>query len=119
MSPPDDDFSYYFSVRRHPAGSRKVGDPTNREVEIINKSREVNMADLQLQRVRQLYLTKTQELNLRWRKVETGQLELKQNLVKFNNFVRCYWYVLLRLSWTCQGEGGAGGERGGEEETAG
>ena len=27
-------------------------------------------------------------IKARWRKVEAGQLEVKQNLVKFNNFVR-------------------------------
>jgi hypothetical protein len=27
-------------------------------------------------------------LQSRWRKVEAGQREIKQNLVKFNNFVR-------------------------------
>ena len=29
-----------------------------------------------------------QEFDTRWRAVEAGQLEVKQNLVKFNNFVR-------------------------------
>ena len=57
-------------------------------MELINKVREVNTAELQLQGVRQLSLKRNQEFNLRWRKVEAKQLELKQNFVKFNNFVR-------------------------------
>ena len=62
--------------------------PSNREVELINKWREVNMADLQLQKIRQHFHKKTHEFNVRWRKIEAGQQELKQNLVKFNNFIR-------------------------------
>ena len=31
---------------------------------------------------------KTEQFEKRWREVERGQLQLKQNLVKFNNFVK-------------------------------
>ena len=62
--------------------------PTNREVELVNKWKEVNTADEELGKMRKLYLMKIQEFNTRWRKIESSQLELKQHLVKFNNFVR-------------------------------
>ena len=42
----------------------------------------------EMQRTRSLYEKKMVEFNVRWHKVEYGQLEVKQNLVKFNNFVR-------------------------------
>ena len=39
-------------------------------------------------RTRVLYQTKMTEFKERWRRIEVGQKEVKQNLVKFNNFVK-------------------------------
>ena len=46
------------------------------------------IADEEMERTRSLYEKKMVEFNMRWCKVEHGQLEVKQNLFKFNNFVR-------------------------------
>ena len=62
--------------------------PPNREVELISMWRAVDMADTELQETRSLYATKMAEFDTRWRKLEAGQSEVKQNLIKFNNFVR-------------------------------
>ena len=62
--------------------------PINRQVELILKWKEVDNADEDLQKTRNLYEKKMVEFDGRWRKIEKGQLEVKQNLVKFNNFVR-------------------------------
>ena len=62
--------------------------PVNRQVELILKWKEVDTADEDLQKTRNLYEKKMVEFDGRWRKIEKGQLEVKQNLVKFNNFVR-------------------------------
>ena len=62
--------------------------PVNRQVELILKWKEVDTADEDLQKTRNLYEKKMVEFDGRWRKIENGQLEVKQNLVKFNNFVR-------------------------------
>ena len=62
--------------------------PPNREVELISKWRDVDTADMELQETRQNYANKMKEFEERWRKLEAGQLEVKQNLIKFNNFVR-------------------------------
>ena len=62
--------------------------PPNREVELISKWRDVDLADVELQETRRLYATKMAEFDSRWRKLEAGQSEVKQNLIKFNNFVR-------------------------------
>ena len=62
--------------------------PDNREVELIVKWKEVFTADTELQRMRELYKSKIQEFTKRWQAVGKGQRDLKQNLVKFNNFVR-------------------------------
>ena len=75
------------------AGKRTPRDPRqrmppNREVELISKWRDVDMADLELQQTRQTYANKMAEFEERWLKLEEGQLEVKQNLIKFNNFVR-------------------------------
>ena len=48
----------------------------------------MDTADEELEKTRSLYMKKMKEFNERWRQVEKGQLEIKQNLVKFNNFVR-------------------------------
>ena len=57
-------------------------------MELILKWKEVDTADEDLQKTRNLYEKKMVEFDGRWRKIEKGQLEVKQNLVKFNNFVR-------------------------------
>ncbi|XP_023340055.1 cilia- and flagella-associated protein 73 [Eurytemora carolleeae] len=62
--------------------------PQNREVDLINKWKEMDTAEDELKRTRVLYQKKMMEFQARWRKIEAGQLEVKQNLVKFNNFVR-------------------------------
>ena len=67
---------------------RSYQTPVNREVDLINKWKEVDTADEELEKTRGLYMKKMKEFNQRWREVEKGQLEIKQNLVKFNNFVR-------------------------------
>ena len=48
----------------------------------------MDIADEELEKTRALYMKKMKEFDERWRQVEKGQLEIKQNLVKFNNFVR-------------------------------
>ena len=48
----------------------------------------MDLADIELQETRKLYAEKMSEFDTRWRKLETGQSEVKQNLIKFNNFVR-------------------------------
>ena len=62
--------------------------PPNREVELISRWREVELAELELHQTRSTHEDKMTEFDQRWRQVERGQLEVKQNLVKFNNFVR-------------------------------
>ena len=92
MKPSDDEFSNFYNwlsaLSLNKDWQRNIEAPTNREVELVNKWKEVNTADEELEKVRKLYLTKIQEFNTRWRSIESSQLELKQNLVKFNNFVR-------------------------------
>ena len=46
------------------------------------------MSDVELQETRALYAQKMAEFDSRWRTLEVGQAEVKQNLIKFNNFVR-------------------------------
>ena len=94
MKPSDDEFSDFYAwlaaLRLNKDWQRNIEapSPTNREVELVNKWKEVNTADEELGKVRRLYLMKIQEFNSRWRNIESSQLELKQHLVKFNNFVR-------------------------------
>ena len=92
MKPSDDEFSHFYSwlraLRRNKDCPGDSAVPTNREVELVNKWKEVNTADEELEKVRKRYLAKIQEFNTRWRNIESSQLELKQHLVKFNNFVR-------------------------------
>ena len=75
-------------TRMASAGEPKQKMPINRQVELILKWKEVDTADEDLQKTRNLYEKKMVEFDERWRKIEKGQLEVKQNLVKFNNFVR-------------------------------
>ena len=37
---------------------------------------------------REVYRNKTQQFRSRWLNIEARQLQVKQNLVKFNNFVK-------------------------------
>ena len=60
----------------------------NSEIELINKWKAVDKAQEDLENVRDLHIVKTEQFEKRWREVERGQLQLKQNLVKFNNFVK-------------------------------
>ena len=78
--------------------------PPNREVDLISKVgprpgcrdhadispqwRDVDTAEVELQQTRLRYADKMAEFAARWRRLEAGQLEGKQNLIKFNNFVR-------------------------------
>ena len=52
------------------------------------RGRELESAEKELAGTRAMFERKMVELEARWRRVEAGQLELKQNLVRFNNFVR-------------------------------
>ena len=61
---------------------------TNREVRLIHAWRAVENAQTDLEAYRVWYKRKLEELAVRWRKVEVGQVELKSNLVKYNSFVR-------------------------------
>ena len=92
MKPSNDEFSNFYNwlsaLSLNKDWQRNIEAPTNREVELVNKWKEVNTADEELEKVRRLYMTKIQEFNTRWRNIESSQLELKQSLVKFNNFVR-------------------------------
>ena len=62
--------------------------PENSEITIINKWKEVEEADKDLENTREKYKEKMEEFNQRWRTLEKGQLDTKQKLVEFNNFVR-------------------------------
>ena len=62
--------------------------PVNRQVDLMTKGKAVDIADEGLLSVRRQYQVKMVEFAERWQRVESGQLEVKQNLVKFNNFVR-------------------------------
>ena len=62
--------------------------PSNREVAVINKWKEVDKAEDDLERVREAHHLKLEQFEERWRSIEQGQTQIKQNLVKFNNFVK-------------------------------
>ena len=62
--------------------------PDNREVELIVKWREVTSADTELHKIRAVHKKMIDQFAERWTAVERGQKDLKQNLVKFNNFVK-------------------------------
>ena len=62
--------------------------PNNREVDIINKWKDVDKADDDLKKIREAHLRKLKQYENRWRELEKGQLHIKQNLVKFNNFIK-------------------------------
>jgi hypothetical protein len=90
------------SATREEAARRRDRVKDNREVELINKWKELDtvcgsalhwhcsalQVHDQLEKVREKKKDRFEVLAGRWRVVEVGQLQLKQNLVKFNNFVK-------------------------------
>ena len=60
-----------------------VGNPNQ-----ILTSDWFNEVDEDLKKIREVYDLKLNQYEGRWRKLEHGQLQVKQNLVKFNNFVK-------------------------------
>ena len=68
--------------------TKKIKFKSNREIELINKWRAVDLADEDLEKVRNSHQRRLESYEGRWRKLEASQLFLKQNLVKFNNFVK-------------------------------
>ena len=68
--------------------TRKIKFKSNREIDLINKWRAVDLAQDDLEKVRNSHLRRLESYESRWRSLETSQLFLKQNLVKFNNFVK-------------------------------
>ena len=68
--------------------TKKIKFKSNREIELINKWRSVDLAHDDLEKVRNSHLRRLESYEGRWRKLEHSQLLLKQNLVKFNNFVK-------------------------------
>jgi hypothetical protein len=62
--------------------------PLNREVELITKWKEVMKSEDDLQIVRGVCAKKNEEFSKRWRKIEKGQVEMKQNMVTYNNIVK-------------------------------
>ena len=67
---------------------RDLKTPRNIQIDLINKWKAVEKADDDLENIRRQHVAKTELFEKRWREVEKGQLQLKQNLVKFNNFVK-------------------------------
>ena len=67
---------------------RDLKMPRNIQIDLINKWKAVEKADDDLENIRRQHVAKTELFEKRWREVEKGQLQLKQNLVKFNNFVK-------------------------------
>ena len=66
----------------------KKKPPSNQRIKEINKQRELDEAQKELVEMQTKLEQKLALIGERWRKVETGQKLLKQNLVKYNNFVR-------------------------------
>ena len=62
--------------------------PSNQRVKEINKQKELDEAQKKLEETKTKVEEKLGLLAERWKKVETGQVVLKQNLVKYNNFVK-------------------------------
>ena len=62
--------------------------PSNQQIEELNKQNEVDEAQKKLEEMQRKLEKKLGLIGERWRKVETGQKVLKQNLVKYNNFVK-------------------------------
>ena len=66
----------------------KKKPPSNQPIEEINKQRELDEAQRKLEETQKKLEQKLGSIAARWEKVETGQKLLKQNLVKYNNFVK-------------------------------
>ena len=66
----------------------KPKPPSNQRVKEINKQKELDEAQKKLEETKTKVEQKLGLLAERWKKVETGQVVLKQNLVKYNNFVK-------------------------------
>ena len=62
--------------------------PVNREIEIINKWKLLDQADQDLALERKKYKANIRSLGRRWEAVERGQQELRDNLVRYNNFIK-------------------------------
>ena len=54
----------------------------------VQKWREVEEAQVELEGVKEMLQERLEEIAGRWRKVEEGQRLLKQNLVKYNSFIK-------------------------------
>ena len=55
---------------------------------MINKWKAVDKTHDDLENVRNLHDVKIDQFEERWREIERGQLQLKQNFLKLNNFVK-------------------------------
>ena len=62
--------------------------PSNQQIKELDKQKEVDEAQKKLEEMQRKLEKKLGLIGERWRKVETGQKVLKQNLVKYNNFVK-------------------------------
>ena len=78
----------FESVTLTPEELKAFKLPMNREVELITKWKEVEKCQDDLQIVRGVYAIKKKEFSQRWRKIEGGQVEMKQNMVTYNNIVK-------------------------------
>ena len=78
-----------LDISELPEDSEEKKTPaSNQRIKEINKQRELDEAQKELVKMRTKLEEKLALIGERWRKVETGQKLLKQNLVKYNNFVR-------------------------------
>ena len=62
--------------------------PTNQQIKEINKQIELDEEQKKLDKMQKELEQKLGLIAERWKKVEAGQKLLKQNLVKYNNFVK-------------------------------
>ena len=78
-----------LDISELPEDSEEKKTPaSNQRIKEINKQRELDEAQKELVKMRTKLEEKLVLIGERWRKVERGQKLLKQNLVKYNNFVR-------------------------------
>ena len=63
--------------------TKKIKFKSNREIDLINKWRAVDLAHDDLEKVRSSHQRRLESYETRWRSLETSQHLLKQNLVKF------------------------------------
>ena len=75
-----------FSVLEQANGTSQ--GPHNRQLKLVRKCLEIQQVEAELQRTRQDYTVNIKQLQLRWKHLETGQLNIKQKLVEFNNFIK-------------------------------